>query len=77
MHPLEKLTHGLESFVTGDEQSVLLLTTTDVEVPLVVRVLESLDERSPADGDAGRDDADDRRCGLRGSGGPPRAPRSR
>ncbi|MCL2724326.1 MAG: hypothetical protein FWD69_07810 [Polyangiaceae bacterium] len=47
--PVEELRAALETFVKGKERAALLLTTTDNELPLVVRSLDHMDGSSPKD----------------------------
>ncbi|WP_394848643.1 hypothetical protein LZC95_14430 [Pendulispora brunnea] len=48
-HPVEELNHVLGSFLEQNDYFVLLLTTRDEEIPLVVRGIDALDGESPAD----------------------------
>jgi tetratricopeptide (TPR) repeat protein len=47
--PLEELQAALDTFIEEDERFVFLLTTNDDELPLVVPLLEQMDEASPPD----------------------------
>jgi tetratricopeptide (TPR) repeat protein len=47
--PLEELQGSIATFVDQTERHVLILTTHDVELPIVLRVLDGLDGESPND----------------------------
>ncbi len=49
LEPLEELNDALGSFVEQGERFVLLLTTQDEEIPLIVKALDALDGESPGD----------------------------
>ncbi|WP_394839461.1 hypothetical protein LVJ94_21475 [Pendulispora rubella] len=49
VQPLEELNEALGSFVEQGERFVLLLTSQDEEIPLIVKALDALDGESPSD----------------------------